>query len=704
MTKFGYPPSGASREATPRYGSTGLPVPKIGSQSGSAGKDNKTTGQGGQRKAERDKKWPLKGWDADVKTDDGITGWMKRQNLLESKKDTKKRSPRLDTEFYIPVKHKCPGIEDLELFHRESLHPVFQPKTKQATKDPATTVKLKYTNKVGVITPAGFEERDIEENTGEELTINTHRESKATSTDGLSERRSKSVQDLSKNQLERTNTYLKIKRLLKFSKKGRPQAKAEDDEDEGYSSKTSSAETKKEPESDGEESGPERLEQQRMYSSMVDLSELPSHSTDSGGIEDAKVIGESLTSRVKFSYTHQPTILQLPDPDVKLTHDNLRLEKRIENEDTSWSYAKLKRNKELNRCYKPDILQQPEDSTVYDIEHLKPVTLVLRKISIQNADQNVPAIVQTSNVEKNTRENVVSPSRNNSGMGSDVGSRVGSALSRDGSLSRHGSVKFGAGTPMPILVGSPAPVPGTPRNLSPQNNLSRSPNGRKSVGGIQRVNSAVSQRELMHNLHKSNYVRDVRVVNDNKPKEPMWNHQYSYIDRQTIDRQATNYCIGDLLPAVDKNIYTNNSTKTKFSKIENERNNEELTTTELLDMNIQSADDGYILLKKGMDLLTGSAEKPTLGPPPFRPNQTRHPLMRSVTVIIDNKQDYGSKYVPVQSGHKTVRVHSDKGPRYVVDEDKETQKKLKEAFSKFYRNRPKEIGKEFRKMETMWKT
>lgn len=40
----------------------------------------------------------------------------------------------------------------------------------------------------------------------------------------------------------------------------------------------------------------------------------------------------------------------------------------------------------------------------------------------------------------------------------------------------------------------------------------------------------------------------------------------------------------------------------------------------------------------------------------------------------------------------------------MVAEDKETQKKLKEAFSKFYQNRPKEIGKEFRKMETMWKT
>lgn len=504
----------------------------------------------------------------------------------------------------------------MELFQQESLHSIFHPKPKKTEDDSVTTVKLRYTNKAGVIATGGFEERDINDNSGEKLEINTFKVSKSTSTnDGLSDRRSRSVQDLTKNQNERTNTYLKIKRLLKFSKKGRQPSKAEEDEDEGYSSKTSSAETKQEPESDGEESGPERLDKQRMFSSMIDLSELPSHllheeggdfnNKDSNGIRDVKVIGESVTSRVKFSYTHQPTILQLPDPEVKLTHDNLRVEKRIENEDTSWSYAKLKRDKELNRCYKPELFQPVEDSTVYNIDNLKPVTLVLRKISIQNADNNETMVAQASNTEKSC-ECTVSPARNNSSMGSVHGTRLGSALSREGSLSRNGSVKFGAGSPMPILVGSPAPVPGTPRNISPspQNNFAKSSSGRKSTGGLHRVSSAVSQRELMHNIHRSSNVRDVRVVNDSKPKEPMWNHQYSYIDRQTIDRQATNYCIGDLLPAVDKSIYTNNSTK--FSKTEEP---EELTTTELLDMNISSVDDGYILLKKGMDLLTGSSEK-----------------------------------------------------------------------------------------------
>jgi len=40
----------------------------------------------------------------------------------------------------------------------------------------------------------------------------------------------------------------------------------------------------------------------------------------------------------------------------------------------------------------------------------------------------------------------------------------------------------------------------------------------------------------------------------------------------------------------------------------------------------------------------------------------------------------------------------------MMDEERETQKKLKEAFTEFYKNRPKEIGKEFRRMQTMWKT
>lgn len=543
----------------------------------------------------------------------------------------------------MSVKHQCPSIEDTYTFHQESLHAVFHPTQTPTCDNYPTGVKLRYTNSIGAITHYGYEEHD---SNGKET---DYRDSKGGKRDDrISDKRSRSVQDLTKIQLERSNTCLKIKRLLKFSKADRRTdgrtLKADEYEDEGYSSKTSSAETKQEPVSDGEESGSEK---HRMYCSMINLSELPSQADDTGSngggdIRDARILGEGLASRIKFSYTHQPAILQLPDPEVKFAHDNVRIEKRIECEDTTWSYAKLKRNKELNRCYKPNIVAQPDDSTVYNIDTMKPVTLVLRKISIQNADQNVPSVVQANNhgnSEKSSSEHHQTSPRNISGQGMNSAPRVGSGLSRDGSVSRTGSFKFGAISPVPD---STAPRSITPRILSPQNNsttnsndspssvnkssnvtlndvtkasngspinLTKSSNRRKHAGGLQRVGSAVSQRELLHNHHRSNNVRDVRVVNDNKPKEAMWNQQYSYIDRLSLDRQATNYSFGDLLPVVDKSIYTNHSTKTKFTQSDNETNNDELTTAKLLDLNISSVDDGFILLQRGIDLLTGSKEK-----------------------------------------------------------------------------------------------
>ncbi|KAL4236758.1 hypothetical protein ACF0H5_005143 [Mactra antiquata] len=657
-----------------------------------------------RRKAEKHKKFQLKPWETDDAADDGIVGWTKRQNLLESKKDipskifqiSKKRPAVLDADYYISVNHKCPSIEDADLFHRESLHSVHKPKQKPVQVE-ETSVKLKYT-KSKVITPAGYEDKE-EVDESKELnrsSIESYRESKHS--DSVNDKTRDNAEAQTKAQLERSNTYMKIKRLLKFSKNDRRNVKADEEEDEGYSSKTSSAEIKHGVESDGEDVDNNvnslRPELQRMYSSMVDLSELPS--------QDAKIVEDGAHGRVKFSYTHQPTILQLPDPDIKLAHDSLRIEKRIESENSNWSYAKLKRNKELNRCYKPEMIQPAEESTVYNIDNMKPVTLVLRKISIQNTDHMNPQVSQWSSSSPEHAQNALS---NNLGLGSNPASRAGSVNQNECSnMPRPDSAVSGS-------PGSPVPGRGTQRNVSPQCNTSRSMTSQRKCATVTRASSAVSQRELRGSVHRGN-VRDVRVVSDNTPKEPMWNHQYSYVNE--IDSQATSYSIGDLLPAVDKNIYSSHAAISDYVQNETDTPRDEMTTTEILDMNKNAIDDGYILLKKGMDMLTGSTEKlknkkktlPTLGPPPFRPNQTRHPLMRNMTVIVNSKQGSGSTSSSVGSGTRNygLKCSSDKGPRQIVDEDVQTQKKLKEAFSQFYKNRPKEIGKEFRRMQTMWKT
>ena len=473
----------------------------------------------------------------------------------------------------------------MELFVKESLHHVHHPKVKKAVEPPPNCdVKLRLTNgKLGVLTPAGFlADEAYNINTAREIA--SYRDSKAAKTHEL-EKRSKSVQDLQINALERSKTYLRIKRLLKFSKDRKP-AKADEDEDEGYSSKTSSAEQRCSG-SDNEESG-ETNEKERMYSSMVNLSELPSNSKDHR-VADPKTLNEIIAmSRGKFNYTHQPTILQLPNPEISLTHDKLRVEKKVDPDDNYWSYARLKRSKELNKNYRSDSLTPTEENSVYSIDNNKPMTLVLRKISIQNSDHQLPSAYQP-----------VSPVDSRS-LESQPTGKPNLSLS----LSRAGSSQSMAGTSR-SRAGSAMSRAGSRTELSASNRVG-SPQGRSLTQG-NFCPSSVDKNASMSYMNGN--VRDVSKPDNKGNKEQMWSPQFSFIDRQT-----TNYCIGDLLPAMDKNIYstTNNSAKLKFGAIDDEKGREDMTKVaeRLQDFSRDpQADDGYILLKKGMEMLTGASEK-----------------------------------------------------------------------------------------------
>ena len=498
-----------------------------------------------------------------------------------------------DTQYHVPASHKCPAIDDWEVFSTASLHDNFRPKPNPL---PATSiapvptgVTLKYTNSptaralsTEVLTETGVASSGSKCD-GKCNDIDDYRNNKLVNGGSLSE--SKSLQDLqTKEHLERSNTYLKFKRYLKFSTKDRRTGKAEDEEDdEGYSSKTSSAEPKGD-ESEGEEGGAggDGLSRGRMFSSMMDLSDV---TADPGGLSRHPA---PYSSRAKFSYTHQaPHICQLPGPDVALGCDNLRVDtgRKTELEDSSWSYSMLKRNKELNRSYTQDFIQtSTEESTVYNLDNIKPMTLILRKISIQNAEQGYPTIYHTEMQPTCIKAQPCDPRQaSRASNHSRAVSRAESAHSPDRqSPCRADSAMSQIGSRI-----------SSPRSHSRGPTMSR------------RSDNAPTQTDPRYG--PGSYTRKGRSgkASGEKQKEGMWSQEFSY-----IDKNSSAYSIGDLLPAMDKNIYTNTGHTPRFvGSEEPDTSRTEMTNVEMLDQRSAATEDGYLLLRKGLDILARGHDK-----------------------------------------------------------------------------------------------
>lgn len=501
-----------------------------------------------------------------------------------------KKKPNIpEAENIISPTHRCPCLEDLDIFVKQSLHSQFLPKeqltkTKPVpAKDTRQYIKPVHVNDeketeekvcfgVGVITPVGYTERlenfkdDITDR--DKVEIANYKEAKANGTEEgvVRERRSRSVpENHSKNNRDkadqRSTAYHRIKRFLKLSKYDdrKLSTKAEEDEDEGYASKTSSAETK-----DGSNSDSEVPALRRMFSSMIDLSELPSNEKENENSVKSK---EESDNRVKFSYTHQPNILQIPADDTKMQLQRERPE-RIDS--STMTYTRLKREKEARRCNTTlhESQQTVETSTMYNIDSIKPMTLVLRKISIQDSEQRITAVIPRGKWTSQP-DQTVAQSVPNSRANSQASSRAGSALSRAGSaVSRASSV----------LSKSAGAQDKSPRHLSrPCSRLSMRGNGIKET---------------------------ISTPSPIKAKEPTWCPKHSRVS--LFERQPT-YSIGDLLPAMDKNIYSKQVAK----PTETPRT---LTEDKTSDHHYEykkppSQEDGYMLLQKGMDILTGSIEK-----------------------------------------------------------------------------------------------
>ena len=490
----------------------------------------------------------------------------------------KKKPATTEAEYYIPTANRCPQLDDLDIFMKGSLHENFLPKEQAPTKKTQSVFAKAHTESaennvgdisarsagVGVITPVGFTERfeNVEETADRaEMEMANYKEAKASGSENVivRERRSRSVPESHpKNNRDkadqRSTAYHTIKRFLKLTKYDdrRLSVRLEDDEDEGYASKTSSAEAK-----ENNESGAPELH--RMFSSMIDLSELPSQDKDT---ETENKDKKEIESKIKFSYTHQATILQMPEAETKKQLEKERPE-RLDH--INKTYTRLKREKELRRCattlYEPQHIV--ETSTMYDLNTIKPVTLILRKISIQDSEQRMQSIIPGVKISSPSKQ-TASQSQSNSRANSRASSRVGSATSRVGSaVSRASSV------------------------------MSRASNHDKSP----RIPSRPSSRLAMRS-------KTFREENATKTKEPTWCPKHSHVT--LFNRQHT-YSIGDLLPAVDKNIYNKQMHVNRTYDSGHART--EQNTPDFNERSKSSQEDGYMLLQKGMDILTGSTEK-----------------------------------------------------------------------------------------------
>ncbi|KAL3868466.1 hypothetical protein ACJMK2_041267 [Sinanodonta woodiana] len=587
-------------------------------------------------------------WETTEETDDfGIESWTKSQKQLKLKSENKEYkavSLQQSDEYTLPVQRKCPAIENVRNFESQSLHislisppykkwkqsasrerksvlPQFNYVTKDYTPDDLFCIdNLKVRTDKDFPRPNNGKERD---DTGE-LNSRLHL---------LPEKRCSSAPETQpKNSelsdKERTDSRHKITGILTFLKSGEIRYKngngiynLDEDDDEGYSSKTSSAEAK------DKKGMSDEFHFRRLSTSMIDLSLLPSH------IKEKEVP----QSKFKFVHTHQSK--KLP------TNDNTDNDEegdtdsdRILSKSKAMKYLNAgvllqRRNKDGCNGITPPV----ENTTYFKLEEMKQMRVVLRKISIQDSDQ----------ANANTFP---------------VGERAGKL------------------DPIPNIDWS---------RLSSRSSTA----SRKQQGTLSRPCSNKTEP------FKKSFGR--HSVNSQKCEH---------------DNSHPPYSIGDLIPVMDRNIYNSRRTRTfdswTQSMEESHAKKDGVISGSLknpLSMkHLISPTNSVMFLRKGLDFMTNNIEKPSLGPPPFCPKFARQPLCRQVTSIesLSKPTNYqGPNPLTPSQGRPLGGKPKESKSRVPVPPDKETKKKLQDAFSKFYNRKSNIIGQDLvRSLKNMWKS
>ncbi|XP_061197793.1 uncharacterized protein LOC133205905 isoform X2 [Saccostrea echinata] len=329
----------------------------------------------------------LNGWDLPYGNESlDIVAWTSLQTALHSKKDRKKSKISTEDLAYRHVpNYRCSALENSTEFERHSLHARLFIKEKSVSEQ--TTVKpikrskttLTLTNvrstqplqqKIGEVPEESFQETKAKDDI-DVLTRIVEKEVGRKDENILKRSKSVPVHYMP----ERPENAPSFRRLLYYARKyGSNDDGVLDEEDEGYGSKTPSAEDKDVTSLFDGFSGRRFLE----------------NSLDSNGNGERKF--------AKFSYTHQiPKATSLfEESEDEKTRKNSERDIRcyktgyIEERDKS-TVRKL-----LNRSHTS--IGHYESSTFCAIEDLKPA-IVLRKITIQNAQEDNASSCEQPNVQ-----------------------------------------------------------------------------------------------------------------------------------------------------------------------------------------------------------------------------------------------------------------------------------------------------------------
>ncbi|CAC5410915.1 unnamed protein product [Mytilus coruscus] len=335
-----------------------------------------------QRKTVRFEK--LSGWNTpDI--GEGVVEWVKIQLLIQGKKDRKLRITTEDFVFRHVPRHRCPGHHDAESFEKNSLHSNFLP------------LKRRKQNRNRSVSDYDHKRRLLRSRSKDDMGIIS--KSQSIPEDFVKLRPTKRCRSVSTDDdsaWTNPGSTSKLKRLLKCAKLYQSiENGVYDEEDEGYGSKSSSAD--------------EKLSRDRQFTCRnkeTDLSgwEMPYLDLDS----DFRSFN-SARKPAKFSYTHQSTLKSqlygdsedegVKDLDTDRTDISSGLIKyyRTGYQDGTPDYI----TKLLERTYSHS---HRDISDMVKIRELRSTRLTVRTISIQDAKEGKNPPEQNKTATNNQNE------------------------------------------------------------------------------------------------------------------------------------------------------------------------------------------------------------------------------------------------------------------------------------------------------------
>lgn len=558
---------------------------------------------------------------------DGVVEWVKIQLQINGKKDRKLKITTEDSVFRHVPKRRCPGIQDADGFEKDSLHSHFFISNEKAQEQKSTKKRRN-----SALKPIIRNDNDLS-------TIDqTRRLLRSRSKDDMGviiptkkiddyldkyapPKRSKSVLSADDNTWKIPGNSSQLKRLLKCAKlyHSKDNVICDDDDDkyddEGYGSKTSSADDKL---NRGEFGG----------------WDVPFLDID----HEFKGFGQA-RKPAKFSYTHQSSKTQLygdsedeglKDIDTERTEDSLSTIKYYKTgyQDNTPDYI----TRLLDRTYS-QMGSNCDHSDLLKIREIRSTRLTLRKICIQDAKEVKSAHSEPINSSiacKNQKE----------------------FYDQQKTLVRSTSSLQTDRTQYPLYCTSPE-LKFTP---NPQRPVSK-----QNVRSIREEHSQrLAQTELLNRT------------------------RFPYLDFYRA-HSSVNLPLSDLLPAVDRSM-NNKSGKTKLNVYEH----------------VPSITSDPPRGLEAKEVTKPELNPPTLGGPPFKENNKtpETSLKRQPSCIIDYYQN-PSQWIRNQTAK--MSDGSSQGVRLSGNPDKDSKKKLRDAFSRFYNTRSSMKNRDWAKdYKYMW--